>query len=176
MSATVTAEAWGEMTDEKGGADGFVWEDSLPYVLWRTQNAVYRILQHALTDLGVTVTQLGIAVHLQKLGPLSASDMSRGFRITPQSVATALAKLEKIGWVERRPHPIHGRVILFNVTEKGSAGVAEGSVKMAAMTDRVNAAMSSGASESVVASLRQILLDLEGSDHPMQLLWSIPGH
>ncbi|GAA2229404.1 MarR family winged helix-turn-helix transcriptional regulator [Herbiconiux moechotypicola] len=153
--------------------EGFSWEESLPYTLWRTQNAVHRYIQGAIEGLGVTVTQLGLAVHLDKLGPLSASDMSRGFRITPQSVATALARLDKIGWVERRPHPVHGRVILYELSPAGLEGVRVGSQRMAEVTERVNAVLSPEGSRSVVLELRKILLELEGSDRPMELLWPI---
>lgn len=153
--------------------DGFSWEDSLPYILWRTQNAVHRCVQEAIKDLGVTVTQLGLAVHLHKLGPLSASDLARGIHITPQSVATALARLDKIGWVEHQPHPVHGRVVLFNITERGLQGVREGSARMAEVTKRVTAVLSNDGPDTVIRELRRILLELEGSDRPMELLWPI---
>jgi DNA-binding MarR family transcriptional regulator len=153
--------------------EGFSWEDGLPYLLWRSQNAVHRCLQDAIKDLGVTVTQLGLAVHLHKLGPLSASDLARGIHITPQSVATALARLDKIGWVDRQPHPVHGRVVLFNISERGLEGVREGSARMAAVTERVTGVMSDGGAETVIRELRRILLELEGSDRPMELLWPI---
>lgn len=155
---------------------GFSWEDSLPYILWRTHNAVHRSVQNAISDLGVTVTQLGLAVHLHKLGPLSASDLARGIHITPQSVATAMARLDKIGWVDRQPHPVHGRVVLFNISERGLDGVREGTRRMAEVTERVTAALSNDGSETVVRELRRILLDLEGSDRPMELLWPIRNH
>ncbi|WP_167044783.1 MarR family transcriptional regulator [Salinibacterium sp. ZJ454] len=157
-------------SDNQGG---FSWEDGLPYILWRTQNAVHRCLQDAIKDLGVTVTQLGLAVHLHKLGPLSASDLARGIHITPQSVATALARLDAIGWVDRKPHPVHGRVVLFNISERGLDGVREGSARMAAVTERVTGVMSDGGAEAVVRELRRVLLELEGSDRPMELLWPI---
>ncbi|KRE23314.1 MarR family winged helix-turn-helix transcriptional regulator [Agromyces sp. Soil535] len=154
----------------------FSWEESLPYTLWRTQNAVHRFVQSEVEDLGVTVTQLGLAVHLHKLGPLSASDMSRGFRITPQSVATALARLDRIGWVRRQPHPVHGRVVLYTMTDVGLRGVNEGTKRMAGVTARVAGIVSdSDAEEAVVSELRRILHALEGSSRPMELLWPVQG-
>ena len=153
--------------------EDFLWEESLPFVLWRTQNAVHRSVQGALEGLGVTVTQLGLAVHLQKLGPLSASDLSRGYRITPQSVATALAHLDKMGWVERRPHPVHGRVVLYTISDAGLTGVREGSVRMADVTGRISSVLSADATAAVTAGLGGILAELEGTDQPMQQLWPI---
>jgi DNA-binding MarR family transcriptional regulator len=133
---------------------------------------VHRCGQEAIKDLGVTVTQLGLAVHLHKLGPLSASDLARGIHITPQSVATAMAQLAKIGWVERQPHPVHGRVVLFNISERGLKGVKEGSARMAAVTERVTGVLTEGG-DPLIRELRRILLELEGSDRPMEALWPI---
>lgn len=154
-------------------ADELSWWDGLPYTLWRTHNAVNRVLQDAIKDLGVTVTQLGLAVHLDQLGALSASDLARGIHVTPQSVATALARLDKLGWVDHQPHPVHGRVVLFSLTEQGRQGVRAGSARMTEVTDRVNSVLSEGGSESVVSELRRILLELEGSDRPMEPLWPV---
>ncbi|KRE23321.1 MarR family winged helix-turn-helix transcriptional regulator [Agromyces sp. Soil535] len=163
------------MPSTTDSGEEFSWEDSLPYLLWRTQNAVHRYIQPMIDDIGVTVTQLGLAVHLHKLGPLSASDMSRGFRITPQSVSTALSRLEKIGWVERAPHPVHGRVVLFRLSEEGVTGVRQGTERMAVVTENLTSMLSEGAAPMVIDEFRRILLELEGSDRPMELLWPIRG-
>lgn len=87
------------------------WTDGLPHALFRAHQAVHRRVEAAVDGLGVTVTQLGIAVHLDELGHMSASDLARRFRITPQSASTALGNLDSLGWVRRVPHPYHGRVI-----------------------------------------------------------------
>ncbi|TFV95171.1 MarR family winged helix-turn-helix transcriptional regulator [Leifsonia flava] len=161
------------MSTTPNHSEGFSWRESLPYVLWRADNAVNRHLLGAIKDLGVNVTQLGLAVHLDELGPLSASDLSRGIHVTPQSVATALSRLDKIGWVEHQPHPVHGRVVLFTITDRGREGVREGTARMAKVTDRLTGTLSSGGADHLIVELRRILLDLEGSDRPMEALWPI---
>lgn len=153
-------------------SEGFSWWNGLPYTLWRTHNAVNRVLHDAVKDLGVTVTQLGLSVHLNQLGALSASDLSRGIHITPQSVATALNRLENLGWVTRRPHPVHGRVVLFSLTDRGRDGVREGSARMAEVTKRVTSVLPDAGADTV-RELRLILLELEGSDRSMEPLWPI---
>jgi DNA-binding MarR family transcriptional regulator len=147
--------------------------DSLPYTLWQAQNAVHRLVQEAVDDLGVTVTQLGLAVHLGKLGALSASDMSRGFRITPQSVSTALTRLDALGWVDRKPHPVHGRVVLFTLSETGHEGAREGSARMALVTERISGMLGADRGERLITGLRAVLQGLEGDDRPMEMLWPI---
>lgn len=109
------------------------WLGGYPYRLWRANQAVHRQVLAAIDDLGVTVTQLGIMVHLDELGHMSASDLARLFRLTPQSTTTALNRLEALGWVRRIPHPIHKRVIWYEVTDDGLAAADAGRTRVAAV-------------------------------------------
>jgi DNA-binding MarR family transcriptional regulator len=153
-----------------------VWEDSFTHVLWRAQNAVHRSVQAALDELGVTATQLGLAVHLEELGPLSAADLSRGFHIAPQSVGTALSRLEKMGWVERRAHPVHGRVVLYELSDKGTDGAAQGRARMAAVNEQITRVLSRGELDDLIASLRRVIVEIDGPDAPIRSLWPSQGN
>ncbi|WP_329281967.1 MarR family winged helix-turn-helix transcriptional regulator [Streptomyces sp. NBC_01451] len=156
------------------GEAGFAWEHGLPHVLWRAQQAVHRRVDTALDGLGVTVTQLGLAVHLDELGLLSASDLARRFHITPQSVTTALAQLERIGWVRRLPHPVHKRVILHELTETGLAGVGDGRARMARI-DGVLTAMLGDDKDEVLGRLRELTVALDGEDPAGAAMWPLAG-
>lgn len=150
------------------------WQNSLSFTLWRAQVAVHRRLQESLGDLGVTMTQLGLAVHLHEIGPLSASDLSRGYRITPQSVTTNLAQLERIGWISRRPHPTHGRVVLNQLTTAGVDGVLIGRDRVLRITREIEGLLPPGKSPEIISALRGIFVALDGGDTPTGLLWPIP--
>ncbi|MEV6482098.1 MarR family winged helix-turn-helix transcriptional regulator [Streptomyces sp. NPDC051576] len=152
---------------------GSAWQDGLPYVLWRTQQAVHGRLQGALDGLGVTVTQLGLAVHIDELGLMSASDLSRRFHITPQSATTALAQLERAGWVRRLPHPVHKRVILHELTEAGLAGVADGRARIAAIDGALAEILGGGGKDEIIGQLRKVLVALEGEDPAYEAMWPV---
>ena len=156
------------------GEAGFAWEHGVPHVLWRAQQAVHRRVHTALDGLGVTVTQLGLAVHLDELGLLSASDLARRFHLTPQSVTTALSQLERIGWVRRLPHPVHKRVILHELTETGLAGVVDGRARMAEV-DRVLTEMLGEGKDELVGRLRELTIALEGEDPADAAMWPLAG-
>lgn len=149
------------------------WDDELTHVLWRAQNAVHRRVQESLDHLGVTATQLGLAVHLDQIGPLSAADLSRGFHIAPQSVGTALNRLEKLGWVRRRTHPVHRRVVLYELTDAGRDGTTTGREAMR----RTNASVAGDLSEEEIASLigllRRITEPIDGPDVPVAPAWPV---
>lgn len=152
---------------------GSEWGDLLPHVLWRAQQAVHSRVQSELEGLGVTVTQLGLAVHLDELGLMSASDLSRRFHITSQSVTTALTQLERKGWVRRLPHPVHKRVILHELTEEGLAGVTEGRQRMAALNDTLSELLGKRGGARLLEELRALTVALEGEDPEYAGLWPV---
>lgn len=158
-----------------GSGERFRWDDMLTHVLWRAQNAVHRRVQEGLDELGVTVTQLGLAVHLDQLGPLSAADLSRGFHIAPQSVGTALNRLEKLGWVARRPHPVHGRVVLYELTSTGVSNTARGRSVMASINSGLTAAIGHDDLTRLTATLRVLTEGIDGHDTPIGTMWPVRG-
>ncbi|MDX2376331.1 MarR family transcriptional regulator [Microbacterium sp. LRZ72] len=143
-----------------------VWMGGLPYRLWRANQVVTRHVATAMEDLGVTVTQLGITIHIDELGNMSASDLARLFRLTPQSVTTALNRLEQLGWVSRLPHPSHGRVIWYEVTEAGRAAAHEGRRRITAVNAEVDALLSPGDHDVFVRGLGAITAQLDGAELP----------
>ena len=151
------------------------WDDEFTHVLWRAQNAVHRQVQDALEALGVTATQLGLAVHLDDLGPLSAADLSRGFRIAPQSIGTALGRLEELGWVERRKLPANKRVVLYELTEVGAAGTARGRRAMRGTNSAVTEVLTPAETQTLVELLRRVTAGIEGPDVPLTSTWALPG-
>jgi DNA-binding MarR family transcriptional regulator len=58
---------------------------------------------------------------LDKEGPATAADLSREVGIKPQSMGTAIAGLEKMGLVARKPHPTDGRQFNIELTVQGAA-------------------------------------------------------
>jgi DNA-binding MarR family transcriptional regulator len=91
----------------------------LIYRVWRAENALSRILDEALRPLGMSVAQCAVLFHLDLHGTLSAADLSRLIHVTPQGIASTVRRLAQSGWIDRRPHPIHGRIILLALTENG---------------------------------------------------------
>jgi DNA-binding MarR family transcriptional regulator len=149
------------------------WLDGLPYRLWRANQALHRRVVAAIEDLGVTVTQLGITVHLDELGHMSASDLARLFRLTPQSVTTALGHLENLGWVTRIPHPVHKRVIWYEVTPTGLAAATEGRKRVAAVNEEVDEILGDLERTALSDALTAITVSLD-DDLPTGTMWPVP--
>ncbi|WP_156760824.1 MarR family winged helix-turn-helix transcriptional regulator [Microbacterium karelineae] len=147
------------------------WTDGLPYALFRANQAVHRRLEEAIAGLDVTVTQLGIAVHLAELGHMSASDLARRFRITPQSASTALGSLESKGWVRRTPHPYHGRVIWYEVTDVGRTGVVEGRRRLAQLHESLREVLGEELMGAAIAQMHEVTEALDGPEIPSPTMW-----
>lgn len=64
-------------------------------------------------------TQKSILSRLAREGPATSADLARAEGVTPQSMGTAIAVLEKMGLVERKAHPKDGRQMIVKLTAKG---------------------------------------------------------
>lgn len=148
------------MPPVQSSPDGSPWLDGVAYRIWLTSQAVAERFVAEVEASGVTVTQMGLLVHLDELGSMSSSDLSRLLSLTPQGIAKALRQLEERGWVERSPHPHHGRVVLFEVTSAGATVAAEGRARAAVVNAEIEAGLPGDATslreglDSVRATLR----------------------
>lgn len=153
------------------------WLNGLPYRIWRTNQALHQRIVERIDDLGVTVTQLGICVHLDELGHMSASDLARLFRLTPQSTTTALGHLERMGWVVRVPHPVHRRVIWYELTEAGIAGASEGRARVAEVNRQIDAVLDAGQQRALQEALSILTTEFDGVEVPTGTMWPVmTGH
>lgn len=142
------------------------WRDSLPFAVWRAQNAVARVVDQQLRGLGVTATQLGCCVTIAENGPTSAAEIARHFRVSPQSILSAFAKLEQGGWVRRLPHPSHRRIVLFDLTAAGVELVAEGRRGMGAASVQVASGLDPDEQVVLARLLEKVVVASGGADLP----------
>lgn len=159
------------MTDTKPSA----WLDGLPYRLWRANQAVHQRVIDAIAELDVSVTQLGICVHLDELGHMSASDLARLFRLTPQSTSAALNALEKRGWVVRIPHPVHKRVIWYELTAEGLAGTKRGHELVAGVNAEVTDVLTAEQQEQLAQLTQTLTAAFGGIEVRQGTLWPVAG-
>ena len=68
-----------------------------------------------------SLTESLVMSRLAKDGPATTADLARAEGMKPQSMGTAVAALEKMGIVERKPHPTDGRQVIIELTAKGAA-------------------------------------------------------
>jgi DNA-binding MarR family transcriptional regulator len=94
-------------------------EDRLIHALWLAHRTVAIVLDEELSSLGLTVSQYGMLNRLVVYGPLSTADLARISGVRPQTAAPVVAGLIKADLVRERRHPVHKRVLLRELTDRG---------------------------------------------------------
>ncbi len=99
-------EGWWPGPDEPGGT------------IWKTQRAVERAADAMLAPV-VPTSVVRVLRLLERQPGQSAADLARHLGFAPQTVAATVQAAEAAGYLERRPHPVHGRVRQLYLTEEG---------------------------------------------------------
>jgi len=81
------------------------------YLLYQVQHSLDHALGVALAPFDLSPLQFNGLANVNNEPGISAAEIARRNSVTPQSVQTALKPLIERGIIERRPHPVHGRVL-----------------------------------------------------------------
>jgi DNA-binding MarR family transcriptional regulator len=128
-------------------------EERLVYGIVRAEHELRVVLDNALRDLGVTLTQWTVLSFLLREPGLSAADLARRSFISQQGVAGILTRLERAGLVARTPHPTHGRIVEVTVTAAGRALAEYGDEQVRDLEQRLADALGAGGPERFSADL-----------------------
>jgi DNA-binding MarR family transcriptional regulator len=128
-------------------------EERLVYGLVRAEHELRVVLDNALRDLGVTLTQWTVLSFLLREPGLSAADLARRSFISQQGVAGILTRLERAGLVTRTPHPTHGRIVEVTVTPAGRALAEYCDEQIDALEAGMTKALGDSGREELVAAI-----------------------
>ena len=92
----------------------------IAYLLRQAQAATQLTLERTLADLGVTTPQFAVLTMLNAYPGLSGADVARVALLTPQTVGVIIGNLERDGAIRKTPHPVHGRMLQWTLTRRGS--------------------------------------------------------
>ena len=145
------------MSDNNGLADP---TDRVGYLLWQTAHAVGRRMAVALKPFDLTPAQFSALVHTGREPGVSAAELARRINLTPQSTQTALGPLLEREWVQRRPHPVHRRVLGNFLTPEGQAGTERASVAVTDTDTQLVADLTDGEVAALRDHLMRVLLAL----------------
>ena len=65
---------------------------------------------------GISETDLAAIEHLEAAGPLTQRDLGARLALSSGAVTMLADRLERAGWVKRRPHPTDRRFVLLELT------------------------------------------------------------
>ncbi len=125
----------------------------LGYLLKRAQHALRTNMDEALGPLGLTAPQYNVLSAVKAKPGISNAELARAAFVTAQSMQGIVANLERIGLIQRNPHPTHGRIRRSELTEEGSRVLAKADLSLI----RVEKMMTSEFKKGEVDALRSLL-------------------
>jgi DNA-binding MarR family transcriptional regulator len=95
--------------------------------IMRVQQILLARLNEALAAYGLTFARYEalMLLYLSRRGSLPLGKMGARLQVHPTSVTNLIDGLEKLGYVERTPHPSDRRTTLASITERGREVAAE---------------------------------------------------
>jgi len=92
---------------------------------------------------GISATDLDALEHLEADGPLTQRQLGERLSLTSGAITMLVDRLERAGWVRRRPHPSDRRYVLVElseqVPERTPAGLAAYHARIRAIAGKVPA-------------------------------------
>lgn len=126
------------MSHQNAGVD---LDTSLGYLLKVASTALRTEMEAVLRPLGMTVTHYAALELLAQRPGLSNSDLARGAFVTRQSMNVLLQALERDGYVTRPTEAPVGKVIPITLTASGRRSLAQATVAVRAIEDRMLAGL-----------------------------------
>jgi DNA-binding MarR family transcriptional regulator len=132
----------------------------LGYLLRQAQAAARLTLERALSELNVTPPQFAVLIMLKAYPGLSGADLARVALLTPQTVGQIIRNLERAGAIRKTPHPVHGRVLQWTLTRKGTALLDQCRRHVRALERRLAASLSARSEVTVRRWLAAVAADM----------------
>ena len=93
--------------------------DRIGYHLKRMHQVYCATIDAALRELDLTTAQYAALSMLEAVPGSSSAALARACFVTPQTMNEIVQSLHARGWVEREPHPGHGRILQLDLTPLG---------------------------------------------------------
>ncbi|ALV21084.1 MULTISPECIES: MarR family winged helix-turn-helix transcriptional regulator [Carnobacterium] len=90
-------------------------------VLLRSSQSVQEVIKKDMIKYGVNPTEFAVLELLYHKGEQQIQHLGKKILLASSSITYVVDKLEKKGYVERKPSPTDRRVIHANITESGKA-------------------------------------------------------
>jgi DNA-binding MarR family transcriptional regulator len=142
----------------KRGEQGY-----LAYLLRQAQAATRQAMERKLAGLGVTTPQFVVLTMLKAYPGLSGADLARVAALTPQTVGVIIRNLERDGAIRKAAHPVHGRVLQWTLTRRGTTLLDKCRRHAHALERRLSAELGTAAERAVRRWLSRIATDLQDS-------------
>jgi DNA-binding MarR family transcriptional regulator len=120
--------------------DELVGSDAPNRVLWalrRAELAARTLKNQRLRPLGMAAAHYSLLMLVHTEPGLTGAELARRLDVTPQAVASLVARLDDKGQLERRPHPRHRHIQELHLTDAGRQALKSADATIATIEDRI---------------------------------------
>jgi len=132
----------------------------LGYALKRAQHALRLRMDEALRPLLLTTPQYAVLCAIEIESGISNARLARAAFVTAQTMQGVLSNLERDGFIDRLPDPVHGRVLRSELTAKGRGVMLQAHLAVSYVEDRMIASLGLDAVGVIGAALSKCADDL----------------
>lgn len=137
-------------------------EKNLGHLCSRVAQAFRAEMEKRTQEMGLHFAEALVFLYLNSRGPSSLAEMSREMRFAHPSVLRHIDRLEKAGYVSRKPHPKDRRVKVIHLTEKGKGQVKTVMEIAKSIHKKATTGFSPKKTEQLGADLMQLIRNLDG--------------
>lgn len=134
------------------------------YRLKVAEHAQRRMMDAALSEHRLTVPQYAALSILADHPGSSNADLARRGFVTPQTMTDILRALHRDGLVVRTPHPLHGRILQYTITEAGERARQRGDAAVMEIERRMLSGLSGNDEHTLHDLLGRCIASLGGAD------------
>lgn len=95
------------------------------FLLYDSARLLRRDFDRRARTIGLTRAQWSVLAHLSRNEGISQAGLAEILDVEPITLVRLLDRLERAGWVERRPHAIDRRVYTLHITDKARPVIAQ---------------------------------------------------
>jgi DNA-binding MarR family transcriptional regulator len=140
------------------------WAHRLAHLLWETTARVALLAEAELADTPLTTASLGLLDVIAAVPGITVAEISRQMPRTQQSISQTVARLQKLGYIERRLGPRRG--VGLHITKAGQQVHLEGTIRENAFDQRLEQLLGTEHHHNLSALLEQAREQLTSEEHP----------
>lgn len=152
--------------------------DPLNRVIWALRQAeqtLQTLKEQRLRPLGVAPAHYSLLISIHTHPGITGAELARRLSVTPQSVASLVARLADKGQLERRTHPRHRHVQELHLTDAGRHALRAADAVIAAIEERITTRLGAEDTARFTATLGEVVDAIRDPPSPRQELASRQG-
>lgn len=131
--------------------------DRMLWALRRAEGAVQALKERQLRPLGMAPAHYSLLISVHTEPGLTGAELARRLNVTPQAVASLVARLTEKGQLERRAHPRHQHVQELHLTDSGREALKSADAVIASIEEQITTRLGPDNAARLTALLNEVV-------------------